>query len=145
MVVPMASVPAGILSRGGSRRNVCEIGSKLGVVAGRQAPLAACLLDDGPRVFHQCDDAGDKSIRPDHQRIVMHHEGTIRRHSFDDALDMAFVEPAGERQDEGAEFSIDAIAELDDERRVAGGQNLVFGHRGSGVPIYVPFIMLNRQ
>ena len=67
------------------------------------------------------------------QRIVVHHERAEGRHGLDHAGDGGILEPMRQGEHEPAQASVDAVAELDDEGGVAGGQETGLRARGHGL------------
>ena len=111
----------------GARRDIGEIGRDAFVVADRQAPGPPGGLARAQALRQLGDPRGQRRVRQQ-QRIVVDHERAERRHAFDDAGDLRLGETPRQRQHQRAEPAIDAVAELDAERRIACRKQPVVGH-----------------
>jgi hypothetical protein len=126
----------------GAPGNVGEIEAEARVVTGRNAPTPT-----GDRGSFQVEqkrlDCVLQIRMAELQGIVVHHEGAKGRHHLDNAGKPGGVQLLPQCQDERAQMCIDAVAELDHESRIAGGEeaglwgrwhmphHLVSGHGGA--------------
>ena len=106
----------------GAAGGVLEVRSDLGVVADGQPPEPA-RARDRRRIGDEVGYATRQRIEPDPRRVEADHQGSKRRDSFDDPGDRGDGEPVGECKDSFVELQIDAVAELDHQRRVAIGED----------------------
>jgi hypothetical protein len=102
-------------------RDFEEIQPQALVVAGGDAPAPAAAAGGLEPVQHRRQPPPELGLRQPH-RIVVHHQRAKRRHHLDDAGDSGIAEPVRQRHDQPAQVLVDAVAELDDQRRVAAGK-----------------------
>jgi hypothetical protein len=69
--------------------------------------------------FHLLVDVRDERAFREHKRFVKHHQRAECRNGFHDSGNALGIQRLRERKDRRAEFTINAVAELDDERRVS--------------------------
>src|SRR5580692_10204563 len=78
------------------------------------------------------------------QRIIVDHQGAERRDRLDDAIEPDFIKPPRQTQNEGTDLAINAVAKLNDKRRIAGGQNLKVRHNSPGTTFPTVLMLINK-
>ena len=106
----------------GAAGGVGEVRSDLAVVADGQPPEPA-RARGRRRIGEQAGYAPRERVEADPRRIEADQKGSKRRDSLDDPGDRSGGEPVREREDSVVERQIDAVAELDHQRRVAIGED----------------------